>query len=103
MISRVANFLQGSLRITRSSRSTRSRISRQCRDGSKVQTLLFERSLYTPKGARAWARRHNFQAPKVDITAHYIRVRQEAPSKFRRMRTVNFGHGIKAVVGWKVC
>jgi hypothetical protein len=67
--------------------------------GSRVQTLLFSRDRYSSSSARAWARSHGYKSGKVDVTANNIRIRQESPGKFRRLRTITFGHGIKAVVG----
>lgn len=64
-----------------------------------VQTLLFPRSQYSPSEARAWAKDHGYLAVKVDVQTNYIRLRQRDPAEFSRLRTVDFGKGIKAVVG----
>ncbi len=70
--------------------------------GGTVQSVLLPVSQFTPDGAQAWARRRGFRAPMPDLTEHYIRLRQEDPRQFVRMRTVPLGAGgIMAVVGWR--
>ena len=67
-----------------------------------MQSLLLPTSQFTPDGAQAWARRRGYKAPMPDLTAEYIRLRQEEPGQFVRMRTIPLGAGgIKAVVGWR--
>jgi hypothetical protein len=70
----------------------------------EVQTLLFSRAAgWDTRDAKAWAHKHGYHAGKTDVTDRYVRLRQEDPSQFRRMRTVSFGNrkGIRAVVGWR--
>lgn len=69
------------------------------RSSTHVQSLLFARTAWDPSRARAWARAHGYHAGKVDVTDNYVRLRQAPPSRFRVLRTVTFGRGIKAVVG----
>lgn len=74
------------------------------RDTTNVQTLLFDKAVFTPARARAWAERHGYRAPKVDAgsaTATKLRVRQHAPNGFFKgsFHTVPFGEGVSAVVG----
>lgn len=69
-----------------------------------VQSLLFAKGAWTDKSAAAWARRHGYKGAKVDpgsAPAGYLRVRQADPKGFKVLRTITFGHGIKAVVGRK--
>lgn len=71
---------------------------------TNVQTLLFDKAVFTPATARAWAERHGYRAPKVDrgsATATKLRIRQHAPGGFVKgsFRTVPFGDGVSAVVG----
>ncbi len=67
----------------------------------RVQTLLFPKKGFTASTARMWARTHGYSGEWVDETQNYFRVRQVAPSTFRRMRTVPFGaSGVFAVLGW---
>jgi hypothetical protein len=66
--------------------------------GSIVQSLLFDRDLWTEEAARAWAHDHGFVAPFVDVKPNTIRIRQVNPAACE-YRTKRFGdHGIKAVI-----
>jgi hypothetical protein len=67
---------------------------------TRVQSLLFSRSAgWTVSKANAWARQHGYRHRDADVTAGNIRLRQMDPKKFRVLRTVTFGRGIRAVVG----
>lgn len=69
---------------------------------SQVQSLLFRRDEgWTKTKALAWAKRKGYRHAKTDTTDRFIRVRQASPGQFKRLRTVHFGHGIEAVMGWK--
>lgn len=68
-----------------------------------VQSLVFSKSKWTPRSARAWIRKHpEFVLSELDETPATLRFRQEDPAKFDRdtFRTIAFGHatGIQAVV-----
>ena len=89
--------------ITVRTRSTHADRSSRCPTGSEVQTLVFDKKRYTLTSAREWALKHNFVAPKADVTAKHIRLRQKAPGKYTRMRTITLKPGVRAVVGWKKC
>jgi hypothetical protein len=66
--------------------------------GSVVQSLLFDRDLWTEKEARAWALKHGFVAPFVDMKPNTIRIRQVDPAACE-YRTKPFGSsGIQAVL-----
>ena len=73
------------------------------RESSKVQTIMFSRKHFDGNTARAWLRKHNFKAPKMDKTVNYLRYRQQEPEIFyqKSFRTITFSKdkGIKAVVG----
>lgn len=73
------------------------------RESSKVQTIMFSRKHFDGNTARAWLRKHNFKAPKMDKTVNYLRYRQQEPEIFyqKSFRTITFSEdkGIKAVVG----
>jgi len=66
----------------------------------KVQSLLFERGLFTPAGAADWARRHHFRAGKVDTKGRHHRARQFSPKRCRPSdyATIPFRPGVKAVL-----
>lgn len=67
---------------------------------SKVQTLIFDKDYFSQGEAESWAKSHDFTVSKVDEKDETYRIRQENPDKFPRMRTIQFGPGIKAVVGF---
>ena len=71
------------------------------RGAGQVQSLLFNRPSWTETSAVAWARKHHYRASKVDVTAQYVRIRQASSGSFSRLRTVSFGRGVKAVMGWR--
>lgn len=64
---------------------------------SEVQSLLFDVKSFTADQAKHWAKEHGYHYGKVDTTGSYHRLRQEAPHG-GPCRTVEFGHGIKAIV-----
>lgn len=64
-----------------------------------VQSLLFPRDRYNVPTAKSWARRHEYRTSKVELTDRYIHLVQTEPGELRVIRTVEFGHGIKAHVG----
>lgn len=73
------------------------------RGRSRVQSVLFSRSHgWTPSTAKRWARHEGFHAGKVDETENYIRLRQESPTHFARIRTktLSASKGIKAAIGF---
>jgi hypothetical protein len=69
-------------------------------EDSEVQTLLFPRSKYTTAQAKAWAKRHGYKFAKVDIRPETIRIRQHVPSRYKRLRTIELGRDVSAVVGF---
>lgn len=67
---------------------------------TRVQSLLFSRRAgWNVSKANKWARAHGYKAKDADVTANNVRLRQADPGRFRVLRTVTFGRGIKAVVG----
>jgi len=66
---------------------------------TEVQSLLFARSRWMPAEAKRWAQRNGYNYGAVDVTDAFIRLRQADPVKYRRMRTIEFMPGLKAVVG----
>jgi hypothetical protein len=66
--------------------------------GSKIQTLIFDKSYFTRGEAKQWAKDNGFKIG-VDEKANTYRLRQLPPSKFADMRTITLTEGVKAVVG----
>lgn len=68
-----------------------------------VQTVIFDRQLWTVSAAKKWLKDHDYKVPPVDTTDDYHRFRQHPTFQFTAgtLRTKNFGKdtGIKAVIG----
>lgn len=52
-----------------------------------VQSVVFNRRLWSPSDAKRWLTRHGFVAKKVDVTPNAYRFRQLEPGQFVRFRT----------------
>ena len=68
--------------------------------GSEVQSVLFDRDLWSERDARKWAERHGFRAHELRATEEHLRFRQFPPELGRDFRTVTIseGNGIKVVL-----
>lgn len=69
---------------------------------SEVQSLIFDRDMFTPREAQQWARQHDFKATTVDTQANTLRVRQRDPLDFDDsygFRTIRLTEGVQATVG----
>lgn len=64
----------------------------------KVQSILFDRNLWTQQKAKKWLMNHDYIYPKIDITENFFRFRQKVPDKNKRYRTINIGRGIEFVL-----
>ena len=70
--------------------------------GSRIQTLIFDRDMFTPAQAKNWAVDNEFKTSKVDLQPNTIRLRQIAPSRFDSrygFRTIQITDGVQATVG----
>jgi hypothetical protein len=70
---------------------------------TEVQSVIFDRSKWNVKDAKAWLKKHKKKAPAADTTADYHRFRQAPPGHFQKstFRTIPLGakaKGIKAVI-----
>lgn len=76
-------------------------MAKRFRRSTQVQSLIFDRDLFTAREARSWASAHEFKAPATDRTAHTLRLRQRNPGRFQRgtFRTITLRKGVKAVIG----
>ena len=63
-----------------------------CKIGMEAQTILFDRSIYTPAQARKWLKDHGFKAGKIDKGEKFLRFRQKDPGACRFFR---FGKSFK--------
>lgn len=78
-------------------------MAKRFKTSTEVQSLLFDKSKWTPAGARKWLADHGYKVPAVDTTADYHRFRQFPPFQYKKgtFRTIQFGaarNGIKAVI-----
>jgi hypothetical protein len=68
---------------------------------TRIQSIIFDRALWTITKAKAWLKRHNRKSPKPDVTKNFYRFRQEPPSHFVKttFRTIPMGrNGIEAII-----
>jgi len=70
-----------------------------CPVGTEVQTLIFSKDNFTEKSAKDWAKKHDFNYGYVDKKENTFRIRQQEPSDFKNMRTIEMTKGLKAVIG----
>ena len=72
---------------------------KKCDVGTEVQTLIFSKDNFTEKSAKDWAKKHDFKYGYVDEKENTYRIRQQEPSDFENMRTIEMTEGVKAVIG----
>lgn len=65
---------------------------------TEVQSLIFDKRVFTLRQAQAWARAHGYYHGEPDETVHTWRIRQFDPTGCRVLRMVHFARGIEAVV-----
>lgn len=68
-------------------------------EASSVQSLVFSKSKFDKEEAKKWAKKHGFKSSGVDEKENTYRLRQQEPGKFAKMRTKDFGGGVKAIIG----
>ena len=64
----------------------------------RVQSILFDKDVWTVARAKAWLKRHGYRYGKVDETTQDFRFRQADPKQFTVFQTILFLGGISAVV-----
>ena len=71
------------------------------RKPTTIQTLIFNKKVFTRSRAVAWANSHNFKSDSVDTTEGSYRLRQKPPSDFKSgsFRTINITRGVESVIG----
>jgi hypothetical protein len=68
---------------------------------TKVQSLQFDKGVFTADEAKAWAKTHDFKYGKVDVgKGNWLRLRQADPEHFRpsTFRVISFRDGVQAVI-----
>jgi len=71
------------------------------KEGTEVQSLVFDKEKFDAKKASDWLTSHDFNDPGVDETEESLRYRQQDPGNFESdsFRTIEFAPDIKAVIG----
>lgn len=72
----------------------------------QIQSILFDKDLYTIEQAIKFLKKHNFVHNKIDIKDQYIRFRQIDPDiikkiGFKKFMTKEINKGIKFIIGYK--
>lgn len=72
-----------------------------CPVGTKIQTLIFDKDVFTKAKAISWADHKGFLTEKVDDKEDTYRIRQRHPFEFKAgsMRTIKLKKGVQAVIG----
>lgn len=66
--------------------------------GTEVQSLLFQRPMWTVARAKAWAKNARYRYGDVDVKENFIHLRQFDPVPGTAKRTVMFGKGLRAII-----
>ena len=68
---------------------------------TEIQTLIFDKKVFSREEAIQWAKDHDFKSSSVDETSTSFRLRQRDPGDFREgsFRTIEITTGVKAVIG----
>lgn len=72
-----------------------------------VQSVIFDKTIFTPRKAKKWLVSSGYKAPKMDETANFLRFRQVSPTEAKRKgytnyRTKPIGNGdVKLVLVYK--
>lgn len=80
---------------------TAKRGTKLCSEGLEVESLLFDKKIYSLENSMDWIYRHNYiNATDVDETKNEYRFRQQEPEKFDKESyiTKKFTNGIQAVM-----
>lgn len=78
------------------------KISRMLGQGFFVQSILFDKRMYTvPQSMNILKQRGYIIPPKVDVTDKYIRFRMHDPQSLNTFHTIDVAKGIKVIMGKK--
>lgn len=72
-----------------------------CPVGTQIQSLIFDKSMFNLRQAKAWAKKNNFENAYVDGKLNTLRIRQKDPNLFVEdgFRTIQLRQGVQAVIG----
>lgn len=67
------------------------------RGSAHLQSILFDKNMYSLKSAIEFLDRHKLTHSKVHETADYYRFRQISPKLFKSFHVINIANGVKAI------
>jgi hypothetical protein len=65
-----------------------------------VQSVVFDKDMFTVAQAKAWLKKHKYKYGKVDKKANTLRFRQQDPETYSKYRTKRISDGILFVLGF---
>ena len=66
-----------------------------------VQSIIFDKTIWSPKSSANWLMEHKFHPiKKMRETKHFYRFRLQAPDKEKRYTTQHIGNGIKFIISF---
>lgn len=66
---------------------------------SKMQNIMFDKSMWSQKEARKWLSKHGYAPIKaVHVTKNFLRYRLREPRKGAKYRIIKFGKGIESTI-----
>jgi hypothetical protein len=67
---------------------------------SEVQSVIFDRSLWSQAQAKAWLKKHGFIVAKIDKKKHFYRFRQMDTHYFDHYITKKLDDGVELIIGF---
>jgi len=67
---------------------------------NNVQSVLMRLQYWSLAHAKKWLKDHNFKFTKVDVTLHYLRLRQFLPKRYKMYRIKKITPMISLVLGY---
>jgi len=67
---------------------------------NNVQSVLMKRQYWSLARAKKWLKDHNFKFTKVDVTPHYLWLRQFLPKRYKTYRIKKITPTISLVLGY---
>lgn len=69
-------------------------------NGTAIQSLVFDKRVFSARSARSWAASHGFRAGKTEDLLNTIRLRQRQPGQFLdgTFRTIPLDDGVQAII-----
>jgi hypothetical protein len=69
---------------------------------STIQSVLFDKTIWSLDDAKKWLRQHRIvPIKKVHSTKYFYRFRIKEPNEFIRFITKKIAHGVELVIGFR--